>query len=59
MPRMSVDMDVAKVLAEVQEHCVETLGERDGPRMAALARRGYRIAPAGEDTTPARRPVLP
>ncbi|WP_345474590.1 hypothetical protein [Actinoallomurus oryzae] len=56
---MSVDMDVAKVLAEVQEHCVETLGERDGPRMAALARRGYRIAPAGEDTTPARRPVLP
>jgi hypothetical protein len=34
------------------------LGEPDGPRIAALARRGYRIAPAGEDTTPAGRSRL-
>lgn len=53
-----MNMDVAKVLAEIEEHCVETLGERDGPRMAALARRGYRIAPAGEGTTPAGRSRL-
>ncbi|MFG2088223.1 MULTISPECIES: DUF1963 domain-containing protein [unclassified Spirillospora] len=52
---MNIGMDVAETLTEIEEHCVETLGERDGPRMAALARRGYRIAPADEGTSPAGR----
>lgn len=41
-------MDVTTVLARLEDHCVETLGERDGARMAALARRGYRLAPIAE-----------
>lgn len=55
MPRMDVIMDVASVLAELEEHCAETLGEHDGRRMAALARRGYCIAPVEDGGTPAGR----
>lgn len=51
-------MDVSQVMTEIERHCVEVLGEYGGPGMAALVRRGYTIAPAGDGAVPAGRSRL-
>lgn len=39
--------DVTGVVAEIERHCTAVLGQHGGRNMAALARRGHLIVPAG------------
>lgn len=45
-------MDVHEMLAKVERHCVEVLGEHGGRNMAKLARRGHLISPTSDGGPP-------
>ncbi|GAA2117768.1 DUF1963 domain-containing protein [Actinomadura alba] len=45
-------MDYESSLAEIRELCLEHLGERLGPQMAALAKRGVVLKPATDEAPP-------
>lgn len=49
---MNVNEVVDELMAKVERHCIEELGEHGGRNMAALARRGHMIAPTSDGDTP-------